>query len=179
MKCLLRIMQGYWINHTDNYIPEISNCDNNCFVSHKSYEIGLHFLLSFVENKTLIENLYRSLQGTMLNSYIYLLAKNLGNDISYHTQEIAVDILGRLFLYLKKADTESMTYLLSNLPESLSAKLQDPDHGAIKIIRDMRPYIWEINTKNSNILSIPYAEFSSMSVPFKHHISKKNSKSGK
>ena len=103
MKCLLRIMQGYWITHSDNYMPEVSPTqqNTNCFSSHRSYEIGLHFLLSFVETKRMIELTYNSLDTQILNSYLYLLAENIPQDISYHTQEISLDIMCRLYIYLK------------------------------------------------------------------------------
>ena len=185
MKCLLRIMQGYWITHSDNYMPEVSPTQDNtnCFSSHRSYEIGLHFLLSFVETKQMIELTYNSLDTQILNSYLYLLAENIPQDISYHTQEISLDIMCRLYIYLKRVpstdttaaiqDTvlsqpsslhtthtnSSLLYLLSHLPASLVTALQDTAIGPINIIKDMRPHICKVNVANANIISIPYATF--------------------
>ena len=86
LKALLQVLQGFWISHSETYLPEVSN-EGEAFSSHKCYEIGLYFLMTFVENSIIMKHLFKTLvEMDLLKNYLHLLGANLASDISYHTQ---------------------------------------------------------------------------------------------
>jgi hypothetical protein len=83
---LLQMLQGFWIGNSEHYLPEVS-CKVDAFSSHKSYEIGLFYLMSLVEKNIYMKDTMKTLVETnLLCQYISLLAGNIGIDISYATQ---------------------------------------------------------------------------------------------
>jgi hypothetical protein len=86
MKVLLNILQGFWICHCETYLPEVSN-DGEAFSGHKSYEIGLFYLMMFVEQPaSMKETILTLTESDLLDDYLHLLGSNLKNEICYHTQ---------------------------------------------------------------------------------------------
>jgi hypothetical protein len=82
---IYRIMEAFWLDHTGIVKDKIYPW--TLFGSHKSYEIGLHLLLTFVESTKLAKVTFATLLETKLfPKFIHLLSTSIVNDVSYHTQ---------------------------------------------------------------------------------------------
>lgn len=182
LRALLLVLQGFWITHADNYLPELSN-DGEAFASHRSYEIGLYFLMIFVEQKIMLKKMIATLQDTkLLNSYFHLLGNILATEVSYHTQvrvlrayhctntlilisqhceqEMALDVLCRSYLQLKKTNCNFVPQFLKFIPKHLADELEDRSKGACFVLRDARKCLIEINKKNENITTFQVSSVS-------------------
>ena len=83
LKALYQVTRGFWATTTEKPDEDVGLA----FASHKSYEIGLFFFISLIEEKELVQGTIPTLiEANLLPSYIDILANGLQNDICYHTQ---------------------------------------------------------------------------------------------
>ena len=97
LKALYQVTRGFWATTTEKPDEDIGLA----FASHKSYEIGLFFFISLIEEKELVQGTIPTLvEANLLPSYIDLLANGLQNDICYHTQVITYIIYSYIYIIL-------------------------------------------------------------------------------
>ena len=125
-------------------------------VSHEMFERNLFNLMMFCEDQTLIVAMRKTLKESKFQEVFQALSDYIPRGESYQAQELAMDILIRVSMYLQKQenikDKELGSNLLKNLPALVSAIKQ---RGYGNVFANMRPVVHFINHDNkANVFSV-------------------------
>jgi protein tyrosine phosphatase len=78
-----------------------------------------------------------------------------------------LDVVCRLCHYYRQTDKETYTELIELLPAKLNKEITDPKAGPMKILKNMRPILNDLNRANPNVNSFEIENFSLRKNDFK------------
>lgn len=147
----------YAVAVVDNWMDELSRKQHD---GHVSYQNTVVTILMTVETAAGIRRFCEVLLKLgELEHLITALVTILLDDIAYYTQETALDILCRLFVFRSKSSPTTVSAEFSSVPECLQESFTSIG-SAIKLLKDMRPQLQVLNRLNKFVTSFPMQSIS-------------------
>jgi hypothetical protein len=140
----------------------------SAFCTHKCYELTIFILLALVDSSAVLKVFASAVSTAQHLQFIANLGATILRDEAYLTQEIALDILCRLYKYLEVTLPKTAALALKSLHKEL---LREPIEklGAVQILKDTRPTLQGVNKHNPNVFNYPAASFSVSIAPTRKH----------
>lgn len=134
---------------------------------HETYVKTITLLVGMVEQSQSLKTFVDALLALDVFVPAYeALASILPLDTSYPTQEISIDILGRIFMYMvskkhsgRNTAEENREMLLNVLPGVIRSAFEDPSVGPKAVIEVPRDILNELNRDSAHIRSFRFASF--------------------